>query len=95
MKLRLNEKQLAQLNAYLDAGEDCERLSAREAVLDLYDIEKPVSLNIVFVKGGIAIDGAAYLLFSDADDGYYMGDRIMDADIVRETLIEAGVFSAS
>ena len=93
MKLRLTEKQLAQLNAYLDAGEDCERLSTREAVLDLYDIEKPVSMNIVFVKGGIAIDGAAYLLFSTEDDGYYMGERIMDADTVRDVLLEAGVFT--
>ena len=95
MKLRLTEEQLAQLNAYLDAGEDCERLSTREAVLDLYDIEKPVSMNIVFVKGGIAIDGAAYLLFSAEDDGYYMGDRIMEADTVRDALLEAGVFTQS
>lgn len=93
MKLRLTEEQLAQLNAYLDAGEDCERLSSREAVLDLYDIEKPISMNIVFVKGGIAIDGAAYLRFSVEDDGYYMGDRIMAADTVRDALLEAGVFT--
>lgn len=90
MKLRLNEEQLTHLNAYLDAGEDCERLSAREAVLDLYDIEAPISMNIVFVKGGIAIDGAAYLLFSENDNGYYMGERIMDVETVRCALIEAG-----
>ena len=93
MKLRLNAAQLAQLNAYLDAGEDCERLSAREAVLDLYEIEAPISLNIVFVGGGNAIDGAAYLCFSEADDGYYMGERIMDVETVRRALIEAGVLT--
>ena len=78
------------LNAYLDGCPDCERLSAREVVLDLYDNARPVSMNFVFVKGGIGIDGAAELKYSEADDGYYMGARIEDADSVRAALEEAG-----
>ena len=90
MKLRLSDAELAHLNAFLDQCPDCERLSAREVVLDLYDNEQPISLNFVFVKGGIGIDGAAELKYSEADDGYYMGDRIEDIQAVRSALEEAG-----
>lgn len=90
MRLRLSEAELAQLNAWLDACSDCEWLSAREVVLDLYDIETPITMNFVFVKGGIGVDGAAELLFSQEDDGYYMGERIEDAERIRAALLEAG-----
>ena len=90
MKLKLSEAELNHLNAYLDQCEDCERLSAREVVLDLYDNEIPVSMNFVFVKGGIGVDGAAELKYSEEDKGYYMGDRIEDAQAVRRALEEAG-----
>jgi len=90
MRLKLNEAELNHLNAFLDQCPDCERLSAREVVLDLYDNETPVSMNFVFVKGGIGVDGAAELKYSEADKGFYMGDRIEDAAIVRSALEEAG-----
>lgn len=90
MKLRLTDGEIAHLNAFLDACSDAERLSAREAVLDLYDIEQPVSMNFVFVKGGIGIDGAAELLYSEEERGFYMGERIEDPALVRAALEEAG-----
>lgn len=90
MRIKLSEAELNHLNAYLDQCEDCERLSAREVVLDLYDNAQPVSMNFVFVKGGIGVDGAAELKYSEADDGYYMGERIEDAAVIRSALEEAG-----
>lgn len=90
MRIKLSEAELNHLNAFLDQCPDCERLSAREVVLDLYDNETPVSMNFVFVKGGIGVDGAAELKYSEADDGYYMGDRIEDAAVIRSALEEAG-----
>ena len=90
MKIRLSEEELKQLNAFLDSCPDAERLSAREAVLDLYDVEKPISLNFVFVKGGIGVDGAAELLYSEEEQGYYMGERIEDPEVLRALLQEAG-----
>ena len=95
MKLKLNDAELKHLNAYLDQCPDCERLSAREVVLDLYDVEPPISMNFVFVKGGLGIDGAAELKYSEADDGYYMGDRIEDVGAVRAALQQAGALPAS
>lgn len=90
MRIKLSDAQLQHLNAFLDACPDCERLSAREVVLDLYDIEPPVSLNFVLVKGGIGVDGAIELNYSEEEKGYYMGERIEDADRIRALLIEAG-----
>lgn len=90
MRLKLNEAELNHLNAFLDQCPDCERLSAREVVLDLYDNETPVSMNFVFVKGGIGVDGAAELKYSEADQGFYMGERIEDAAVIRSALEEAG-----
>lgn len=95
MKLKLSDAELKHLNAYLDQCPDCERLSAREVVLDLYEVEPPISMNFVFVKGGLGIDGAAELKYSEADDGYYMGDRIEDVDAVRAALQQAGALPAS
>ena len=90
MRIKLSDAQLQHLNAFLDACPDCERLSAREVVLDLYDIEPPVSLNFVLVKGGIGVDGAIELNYSEEEKGYYMGERIEDADRIRSLLVEAG-----
>ena len=90
MRLRLNENELAALKAFLAENPDCEKLSEREYVVDLYDNEKPMSMNFVFVKGGIGVDGAAVLLYSEEDRGYYMGERFEDAEEVRAALKEAG-----
>ena len=90
MRIKLNEAQTASLKAFLDACEDAEQLSAREFVVDLYDIARPVSLDMVFVKGGIGVDGAAELKYDEAEDGWYMGERLEDADAVIEALKEAG-----
>lgn len=90
MKIKLNDGQLERLRAFLEAFEDAERLSEREYVVDLYDIERPLSLDLVFVKGGVAVDGAAELKYDDEQDGWYMGERLEDAADVAAALSEAG-----
>ena len=90
MKVKLNEAQLGALKAWLDASEDAEQLSAREYVADLYDISRPVSLDMVFVKGGIGVDGAAELKYDEEQDGWYMGERLDTPEAVLDALNEAG-----
>ena len=90
MKIKLNEAQVVSLKAFLDTCEDAEQLSAREFVVDLYDNAHPVSLDMVFVKGGIGVDGAAELKYDEAQDGWYMGERLEDAEAVLAALKEAG-----
>ena len=94
MRIKLNEAQQAQLKAFLEASEDAEQLSAREYVVDLYDNARPVSLDIVFVKGGIGVDGAAELKYDEAEDGWYMGERLEDAEEIRAALAEASALEA-
>ena len=90
MKLKLTEEQAAALRGFLERFEDAERLSEREFVVDLYDIERPVSLDLVFVRGAVAIDGAAELKYDEEQDGWYMGERLEDVDQVSAALREAG-----
>ena len=90
MRIKLSEAQAASLKAFLEACEDAEQLSAREYVADLYDIARPVSLDLVFVKGGIGVDGAAELKYDAEQDGWYMGERLEDAETVLAALKEAG-----
>ena len=92
MKLKLTEAQDAALRAFLERCEDAERLSEREFVADLYDIERPVSLDLVFVRGGVAVDGAAVLLYDEEQQGWYMGQRLESPEDVRAALEEAGAF---
>ena len=90
MRLKLTEEQSAALRAFLDGSEDAEQLSAREYVADLYDIERPVSLDLVFVKGGVAVDGAAELKYDAEQDGWYMGERLERPEDVVDALARAG-----
>jgi hypothetical protein len=90
MFLALSAPEISALRAFLDANEDCEALSDDEYVADLYALDAPVSLNLVFADGGVEIDGASFLAFDAALDGYYMSEPISSPEEVRRALIEAG-----
>ena len=94
MKIKLTQSQEEALRAFLEGFEDAEQLSTREYVVDLYDIPRPLSLDLVFVKGGVAVDGAAELKYDEAEDGWYMGERLEDAEEIRAALAEAGALEA-
>ena len=90
MFLALSAPEISQLRAFLDADEDCEALSENEYVADLYALDAPVSLNLVFAGGGAEIDGASYLAFDEALDGYYMSEPISSPEEIRLALLAAG-----
>ena len=94
MKLKLTMEQEKALLAFLERCEDAERLSEREYVVDLYDIGTPVSLDLVFVRGGVAVDGAAALKYDVEQDGWYMGERLEQPGDVMAALAEAGALEA-
>ena len=94
MKIKLTQAQEEALRGFLEGFEDAEQLSAREYVVDLYDIPVPVSLDLVFVRGGVAVDGAAELLYDAEQDGWYMGQRLENPDDVRAALEQAGAWKA-
>lgn len=94
MKIKLTQSQEEALRAFLEGFEDAEQLSTREYVVDLYDIPRPLSLDLVFVKGGVAVDGAAELKYDEEQDGWYMGRRLEEVEEVRRALEEAGAWQA-
>ena len=94
MKIKLTQSQEEALRAFLEGFEDAEQLSTREYVVDLYDIPRPLSLDLVFVKGGVVVDGAAELLYDEEQDGWYMGQRLDSPEDVRAALEQAGAFQA-
>lgn len=84
---------VAALKAFLDANEDCEQLSANEYVVDLYDSKPPLTAHLQIAEDGAHILAAAVLAYDAAQDGWYMGERVEDAQRVFDALalaMEAG-----
>ena len=90
MLLPLSEKEAASLRAFLEANADCEAQAENEYVADLYDLEAPMTLDLVFVKGGVRVDGACLLAYDEEMEGYYIGEPVLEMETVRRALMEAG-----
>ena len=93
MLLPLSEKEAASLRAFLEANADCEAQAENEYVADLYDLEAPMTLDLVFVKGGVRVDGACLLAYDEEMEGYYIGEPVLEIEEVRRALMEAGAFA--
>lgn len=93
MLLPLSKKEAASLRAFLEANADCEAQAENEYVADLYDLEAPMTLDLVFVKGGVRVDGACLLAYDEEMEGYYIGEPVLEMETVRRALMEAGAFA--
>lgn len=93
MLLPLSEKEAASLRAFLESNADCEAQAENEYVADLYDLEAPMTLDLVFVKGGVRVDGACLLAYDEEMEGYYIGEPVLEMETVRRALMEAGAFA--
>ena len=93
MLLPLSEKEAASLRAFLEANADCEAQAENEYVADLYDLEAPMTLDLVFVKGGVRVDGACLLAYDEEMEGYYIGEPVLEMETVRRALMGAGAFA--
>ncbi|MBR3929514.1 MAG: hypothetical protein IKJ65_10985 [Clostridia bacterium] len=78
-----------ELKAFLESSEDAEMLSEGEYVADLFDADAPITVNLKFEKGACCVLAAAYLLYDESQDGWYMGDRIEDEEVVLKAISEA------
>ncbi|MBQ8953256.1 MAG: hypothetical protein IJ048_04005 [Clostridia bacterium] len=79
----------ARLRAYLESSEDAEALGGDEYTVDLYDVETPVSMDILFEKKGVNVLAALELLYDEGEDGWYLGEKIKDAGRLCALLSEA------
>lgn len=80
-------KMIDGLEARLAQSADAESLGERHWALDLYNAEPPLTLEIEFSKHGLEVTAAAELRFSEELDGYYMAERVTDAERVRAALL--------
>lgn len=79
-------KMIDGLQARLEASPDAEQLSERHWALDLYDAQPPMTLELEFTPRGLEVTAAAELRFSEELDGYYMAERVNDAEQVARAL---------
>ena len=52
-------------------------------------METPVSMDILFDKKGVDVLAALELLYDEGEDGWYLGEKIKDADRLSALLTEA------
>ena len=90
MKLKITKEERIALKAYLEASEDCEKLTEKEWVMDIYDTETPASFDLVFAKESLFADGAEYLKYDEEQDGWYIAGPVESAEKVVEILRAAG-----
>lgn len=74
------------LKAYLDTDPDCEQIGEGEYVADIYDTEKPLTMNLKLTKDGFEVLAAAYLLYDEEEDGWYMGEQTEDTAAIDAVL---------
>ena len=73
MKIALTHDEMERLRAEVDGGEG-------ECVLDAYEPEPAFTMEFEFTKDGIDVLAAAYLAYDEPMDGWYLADRIEDAE---------------
>ena len=80
----------ARLRTFLDSCEDAEALGGNEYTVDLYDAQSPLSLDLtVSGKDGVQVLAALTLLYDEEMDGWYLGDRVEDAEAIAQSLRQA------
>lgn len=79
----------ARLKAFLASCEDAEDLGGGEYTVDLYDVEKPISLDILIDKKGVDILAALEMLYDEEQDGWYLGEKIKDTALLEKLIGEA------
>ena len=94
MKIKLTAEEFSAVKNFLNTFEDSEQLSEKEYVVDLFDVEPPISLDLSLGKDCLFVDGAAELLFNEEMDGWYIGQRIEEPEPVLRALREAGALGA-
>ena len=80
----------ARLRTFLDSCEDAEALGGNEYTVDLYDVDTPISMDILFdKKKGVDVLAALELLYDEGEDGWYLGEKIKDAERLAALLNQA------
>lgn len=77
------------LQAFLASCEDAEEVGKDEYTVDLYDTEPALSMDIEFTKDGVDVLAALYLEFDEEQDGWYLGEKTKDVELIEKVLRQA------
>ena len=77
------------LKAFLEQCEDAEEVGTDEYTVDLYDTEPAISMNIEFTKDGVDVLAALFLEFDEEQDGWYLGEKTKDIELIEKVLNQA------
>ncbi len=61
---------------HLATCEDAEPLADGGYTVDLYDLDPPVTLELYPAKGGLDVAAAFTLAYDEAQDGYYLDEKL-------------------
>lgn len=79
MKIALTHEEMERLRAETEGGEG-------ECVLDAYEPEPAFTMEFEYTKDGIDVLAAAYLAYDQPMDGWYLSDRIEDAEALAKLI---------
>lgn len=88
MHIPLSAERLAALRAFLERSPDAEALPGGEYVVDLFEREVPLSLELQLTPDGAEVTAAAELAFDEAQDGWYLSGRVEDERAIADALHE-------
>ena len=86
MKIVLNGELPAMLKARLAESEDAESTGSNEYVLDLFDEEPPLSLELQLEPDGADILAAVEMRYDEMSDGYCFVRRLYDIEEIERVL---------
>lgn len=90
MFIGIDGAHLKALMDWLNSSPDSER-EGEGYVADFYESTPPLSMEILPAKGGIEVLAALTLMFDDESEGWYLGEKIKDAEILRSALLSAAL----
>ena len=76
MRLNIDLKALL---GFLEGNPDAEQIGSGEYVVDLFELDRPATMEISVKGGDVSVLGAAYLEFDQELQGWYMSDTVTDA----------------
>lgn len=80
MKINLSGTQRRALLDYACESEDAEQLADGSYTMDFFELEPPLTMEFEVCEGGIDVLSAFDLLYSESDDGWYLGNKIEHAE---------------
>lgn len=77
------------LEKWLADCPDAEALGEGEYTVDLYEVDTPLSLELQCTEKGVELLAALTLRYDEEMDGWYLDQRVEDAELVARMLLQA------